>query len=288
MIFTPDTHTYTKDDITWFSATYVVKCIENSFDNDYWTRYKAFEHIFFGFIEDDEKRKKAFRGLRKSVGISEIGNYELFDRLEVICDPEQHAQLVEIINNVWIIKNKNSQNKGSAFHDTQEQASILRGYEVNPWTAEEQPVIVSYEWQNNKKISTVDICNLKSGYYPEIIVHKQLTEKFGVCGQLDRLWISDLFFWIADYKTNEKLHFENKFQRLKEPLHHLDDCNYNHYRVQLSVYAWILMEYGYILEDMRLNWNHEEYLVKFIPEIEQVIILALKQKMNERTTTAAG
>lgn len=286
MIFLPDDHQYQKDNVTWFSASYVVKCIENSFDNDYWTRYKAFEHIFFGYILDDDTRKKAFRNLRKQVGVPEIGNYDLFDRLQEICDPEQHAELTEIIKNNWVIKNKNSQAKGSAFHDNKEQESILRGYEVNPWTGEEQPVIVPYTWDNNIKTSTIDLHNLKSGYYPEIIVHKQLTEKYGICGQLDRLWISHLFFYIADYKTNEKLHFENKFQRLKEPLQYLDDCNYNHYRVQLSVYAWILMQYGYFLEEMALNWNNQEYPIKFIPEIDQVIVYALKCKMDEKEKRA--
>jgi intein/homing endonuclease len=50
---------------------------------------------------------------------------------------------------------------------------------------------------------------------------------------------------IKTHNTNKALNFDNEYQNLKYPLSHLADCNWNHYRIQLSFYIWILIQYGY-------------------------------------------
>ena len=48
---------------------------------------------------------------------------------------------------------------------------------------------------------------------------------------------------IEDFKTNKMkgIEFRNKYgQYMKFPLEHLEDCNYNHYALQLSLYAYMI------------------------------------------------
>lgn len=50
---------------------------------------------------------------------------------------------------------------------------------------------------------------------------------------------------ILDWKTNKAIKTDNKFQSGLGKLSHLDDCNYNHYSLQLSMYRKIMEMEGY-------------------------------------------
>lgn len=44
------------------------------------------------------------------------------------------------------------------------------------------------------------------------------------------------------------------------PLNNLDDCNFNHYQLQLSTYAWMLQKINpnFVIKDLILNhYDHE-------------------------------
>jgi len=47
-------------------------------------------------------------------------------------------------------------------------------------------------------------------------------------------------FDVLDFKTNKKFLFNNKYNKyLKSPLDHLQECQYNDYSLQLSLYAYL-------------------------------------------------
>jgi len=50
---------------------------------------------------------------------------------------------------------------------------------------------------------------------------------------------------LIDWKTNKDIKLENAWDQGLPPLEHLDDCNMNHYRLQLSLYHYILQSEGY-------------------------------------------
>jgi len=50
-------------------------------------------------------------------------------------------------------------------------------------------------------------------------------------------------YYILDWKTNEKINFSNKWQSMTGKYSHLDDCSYNHYSIQLSMYKSMCKEY---------------------------------------------
>lgn len=62
---------------------------------------------------------------------------------------------------------------------------------------------------------------------------------------------------ILDWKRSKEIKYKNPFQKLKAPLEHLQDCNYNLYSLQLNVYRYILeTEYGMSVSGMYLGVFH--------------------------------
>lgn len=45
---------------------------------------------------------------------------------------------------------------------------------------------------------------------------------------------------ILDWKRSKEIKYNNDFQKGLEPISHLDDCNFNHYSLQLNAYRYIL------------------------------------------------
>lgn len=50
---------------------------------------------------------------------------------------------------------------------------------------------------------------------------------------------------ILDWKTNKEIKYTNSFQSGNPPVSHLQDCNYNHYCLQLNLYKYLLFNEGY-------------------------------------------
>lgn len=50
-------------------------------------------------------------------------------------------------------------------------------------------------------------------------------------------------YYILDWKTNSKITFNNRWQKMLSPYDNLDDCSYNHYSMQLGIYKQLCKEY---------------------------------------------
>lgn len=76
-------------------------------------------------------------------------------------------------------------------------------------------------------------------------------------GMADVLVIhDDERYSIGDHKTNKNFTFKSEYgKKLKPPFNHLDECDYNLYNLQLSVYALMYgSETGMQLEDMWISY----------------------------------
>ncbi len=65
---------------------------------------------------------------------------------------------------------------------------------------------------------------------------------------------------IHDLKSNEKIATYSYGKRMKWPLGHLWDSVFNHYNLQLSLYAYLLEEHGFWVDNLRIihiNHQHE-------------------------------
>jgi len=93
---------------------------------------------------------------------------------------------------------------------------------------------------------SLDSKELKPGnIYPEILLYRISDDgKLRVAGQVDLLIIDhDGGVYIVDHKSNKKIETKSYFNqktkkstKMKYPLNNLDDVNFNHYQLQLSLY----------------------------------------------------
>jgi hypothetical protein len=89
-----------------------------------------------------------------------------------------------------------------------------------------------------------------------------------VAGTADKIIIyEDKTFDVDDYKTNGKFNTTSfRGQCMKYPCTNLPDCHLGHYTLQLSLYAWMLKQFG--LKPGKLRLHHYD-----IPDeaVDQII-----------------
>ena len=102
----------------------------------------------------------------------------------------------------------------------------------------------------NEYVSGVNIVYLKSA---------------GLCGQADLVEIVNGYINITDYKTNKEIkekgftNWEGITSKMYNPVSHLDDCNLNHYNLQLSIYAYIIKKHNPKLRVGNLKIQHVKF-----------------------------
>jgi ATP-dependent exoDNAse (exonuclease V) beta subunit len=100
---------------------------------------------------------------------------------------------------------------------------------------------------------------LTDGIYPEHMVY---LKSAGICGQSDLVEVVNGKVNIIDYKTNKEIktesfkNWEGISEKLLAPLSHLDDCNYNHYSLQLSIYMYIILKHNPKLKPGKIYIHH--------------------------------
>lgn len=158
----------------------------------------------------------------------------------------------------WVWKNKadRSCEVGTKYHAIQE--AELLSCDVIELYGEEfrvQPAIV----ENGIKIAPEQ--KLENGWiYPEHMVYLKTA---GVCGQVDRVEVINNLVNVTDYKSNEKIDTESfhnpytgKSKMMLEPVSHLEDCNFNSYGLQLSMYAYMMLKHNPQLSVGKLIIEH--------------------------------
>ena len=119
------------------------------------------------------------------------------------------------------------------------------------------PVISPVDEVNGLKIAPIQ--KLEPGVYPEHMVY---LKSVGICGQSDLVEVVNGVVNIIDYKTNKEIKMESyvdwegKSDKLMEPVSTLDDCNYNHYALQLSVYMYIILKHNPRLRPGKMYIHH--------------------------------
>jgi hypothetical protein len=76
------------------------------------------------------------------------------------------------------------------------------------------------------------------------------SKKLGIAGTADLIMRgkNDNSLYIFDWKTSNSIAFTNPQQRAYPPIENLDDCNFNHYSVQLNIYKRLIEEEDYYPE----------------------------------------
>jgi ATP-dependent exoDNAse (exonuclease V) beta subunit len=115
---------------------------------------------------------------------------------------------------------------------------------------------------NDEGIKFAPVQKLKDGLYPEHLVY---LKSVGLCGQADVVEVVNGYININDYKTNKEIkdkgftNWEGITNKMYKPVNHLDDCNLNHYNLQLSIYAYIIKKHNPKLKIGKLVIQHVKF-----------------------------
>ena len=122
------------------------------------------------------------------------------------------------------------------------------------------PIVKPIVKDNGVKIAPEQ--KLQDGVYPEHFVY---LKSLGLCGQADLVEIVNGEINITDYKTNKEIkesgftNWEGITSKMYNPVGHLDDCNLNHYNLQLSIYAYIIKKHNPKLKIGKLTIQHVKF-----------------------------
>ena len=149
----------------------------------------------------------------------------------------------EEIIGAWEAESQRAISVGNWYHNQREE-DIL-GLETLERHGKEVPIIQPLEDPEGYKIAPSQ--RLKDGVYPEHFVYMK---SIGVCGQADLVEVVDGKIHITDYKTNKEIkessyvNWEGMSQKMNFPVSHMDDCNLNHYNLQLSLYMYMMLKHN--------------------------------------------
>ncbi len=179
------------------------------------------------------------------------------------------------------IAEKSSKNKRSKWY------GMTKDQILSVWKAESERAITVGNWYHNQREEDLlgldsierhgkvipimqpqaDTSGLKvapdqrltDGMYPEHFVYMK---SLGICGQSDLVEVIDGVVHITDYKTNKEIRsesykdWEGLSQKMNHPVSHLDDCNLNHYNLQLSIYMYMILKHNPRLKPGTLMIQH--------------------------------
>ena len=239
VVFYANTHTY------WHNGKKIKSGIQSEyipdFDREYWLTSSTLKKIdldLFKSVKEDFK-------LDKNKPKASVFFTEVMSRLT----PDQHKLFYDLrpkLQEEWAYNSAVGLYYGSKFHDAMERASLERGYEVNPWDGKKYETFVKPVRIGDNYSICDNLYDLPDGFYPELLVF-WLPLMIG--GQADKVFIetigSDRFIDIDDYKTGKKPKTFSTDNCL-DPLGHLNASNHTKYNLQISGYAWMLEQHGFI------------------------------------------
>lgn len=129
----------------------------------------------------------------------------------------------EVIREEWKKNTEEACDYGKEVH------SVIEGYLKGVQTKTNSDILNSF-------------CNVFPYKLRDVSSEKILwNDDFKIAGTSDIIVdVNDTFFDVLDIKTNKKFDFNNKYgELLLKPLDHLQNCKYNTYSIQLSLYAYM-------------------------------------------------
>lgn len=147
------------------------------------------------------------------------------------------------ILSVWKAESERAINVGNWYHNQREEDLLgLDTIERHGKT-----IAIMQPLADDQGLKVAPNQRLTDGMYPEHFVYMK---SLGLCGQSDLVEVVDGVVHITDYKTNKEIRsesfkdWEGLSQKMNHPVSHLDDCNLNHYNLQLSIYMYMILKHN--------------------------------------------
>lgn len=185
----------------------------------------------------------------------------------------------------WANKRDKSAEIGTRFHMIREEELINssscifyeKNCKVQTCTNDE-----SYKY-------SIPINNLTNNIvYPELMIYD---EEHMICGQSDKVIVTDNKIHIWDYKTDAEISFKGysnewkSARKLLAPLSHLDDCNGNLYSIKMSLYMYMLWKANkgkfkpgdIIIEHVHLKRDPDNDNIPILDALGKPVVLKIEQ-----------
>lgn len=285
--FSEKEHVYwnENDNGRYISVTTLIEKFAQPYDAEFWSAYKALERL----IDQD-----SFKLEKSSLLKTKKFNYKLLEAYN-ISENDFNKEQQNILDE-WDENNRQSCERGTKIHAELEQSFYKSGKNVTL-----TKFGIGGKFECRKDYSDLDI---PYGVYPEYLIYRESPDgQLRIAGQVDLIVKNGNEITIIDHKTNKKIDLKSYYdkntkssQKMKYPLNNLDDCNFMHYSLQLSTYAWMLQKLNpeFVIKDLILNhYDHDgnntlyhcEYLKK---DVERMLAFYKKQsyldKMKQERT----
>ena len=279
--FNDEYHTYwnVNDNGKYISVTTLIERFGQPFDKEFWSAFKALEIL----IPAD-----AWKMEKKSLLNSHKIDKEiltLYNISELDFNKTQQNILDE-----WDQTNRESCERGTKIHAQLENSMYKMGANVSL-----KKFGVGGKFVCEKGRTELD---LENGVYPEYLISRESPDGvLRIAGQIDLLIKQGNEIIIMDWKTNKEIKqhsfFDSKSKKtikMKYPLNDLEDCNYYHYTMQLSTYAWMLQKVNpnFNIKDLiMVHFDHEGnqtiYHLDYLKEdVERMLRFYKRQLLHDR------
>lgn len=278
VFFNDEEHSYLdkNDGSKYISVTTLLHEYQNAFNESFFSKYKALEAL-----ADADK----FSWVKQGLLNTQIWKPELVEKLGI--DQSEFDNKVEEILQSWHSNRDEACQHGSYVHNLLETSFYGKTeFDLSQYGLPQ--VCGNYTCdKGNYKL------DLDNGIYPEFLMSWISPEGVRLAGQADLICKSGNDIDILDWKTNKEIKrrsFYNSSKKsnvkLKYPLNNLEDCNYNLYMLQLSMYAYMLQQLNPDFNIRSLTIVHiqrdgsiKEYPVEYKKdEVERVIKHYAKQQ----------
>lgn len=228
----------------YISVTTLIDRYGQEFNKDFWSAYKALEKLL---------SKDAWQLEKKSLLASKKFNKELLSTYNISENDFNKAQ--QDILDEWDKNNREACERGTKIHSELENNFYKAGKNITL-----QKFGIGGKFECRKDYSDLD---LEHGVYPEYLIYRESEDGIlKIAGQVDLIIKNGNDIIIVDHKTNKKIDLKSGFNtqtkstaKMKYPLNNLDDCNFWHYTMQLSTYAWMLQKINpnFVIKDLIIN-----------------------------------
>lgn len=188
-----------------------------------------------------------------------------------VCDLDKKKATMRYWINLW----KEAANSGTRIHEAIERyilAEIGGGYIIP-----EDEVDKAKFQQGVTFIDTLPQFE-RTYLNPEV---KVFDTELGLAGCIDLLINNeDGTVSLCDWKSNKRIDTKSRDKKVgKTPISHLEDCNYNKYALQLSLYAYILERKGMKIRELIIvHLKEDEYIPMTVPYMKKEVETILEVK----------
>ena len=279
-VYSDEEHVYIdkKDNSRYISVTTLINKYSEEFDKDFWSSYKALEEIMDG---------DTFSILKKALLATKKFNPKILKKFQI--DEELFAnKKAEIVAQYNATKNEACEH-GTAEHLRKELSFYGKhDFDFGRYGYKD----LSGEYDCKKNYYELD---LERGVYPEFLI--AVTSRDGilkVSGQIDCLIKNGNEITILDWKTNKEIKKESYYNRstkqhqmMKFPLNNIQDSNYWHYALQLSLYAYLLqtLRPEFVIKGLKLihidrEQKETEYEVPYLKDDVERMLKHYKRQLK--------